>query len=361
MSLLFTDGSSDRVDHGNTGSSPAASTFYAWVYPTALTATRQFFRKGGLTGYYSIAFGGTANVRVLIDYASADATRRSSVSSWFTANAWQFAAVTFDGTNAPKIYRGDLTTTVIEATSYDQTTAPSGARITDGGAAAIVGNGDNSGFNAGFPGRIAVANWIDGTALSLPELQIHQFQPQKHTNSKIFTQYGFNGTSTQPDWSGNGNAGTVTGATQTQHVPLDSIFGWASGWLGNGSASITNLTQSVSDTNTLSDAQQLLLTLLQSYADTNTLSDTAIQVLTGELGFSDTNTLSDLTGMFHDGSLSLGELLDISDALGVFAPGNNGMVDSYSLQDLAAIQVRNVGIGKIPLHHLIRGLRGSLR
>jgi hypothetical protein len=41
-----------------------------------------------------------------------------------------------------------------------------------------------------------------------------------------FWHLGANGVGTQPDWSGNANAGTVTGATVSDHVPLGPWFGY---------------------------------------------------------------------------------------------------------------------------------------
>ncbi len=221
MSLLFTDGGSERVLHPNTGTDPTSATLYFWVYPTAATASRSLFRKisVALAGGWSLATAASNGLRTTVAYATANADARSP--SALVANTWQFVATTFDGTNAPKIFVGSLSAIVAELT-YNISTAPSGARVTESGAQIVVGNIESpaSTFAAGFPGRIALMNWMPGVALTEGELRSHQFNPRPHANSKIFAQYGFNGVSTQPDWSGNGNSGSVTGATQVDHVPI---------------------------------------------------------------------------------------------------------------------------------------------
>jgi len=63
-------------------------------------------------------------------------------------------------------------------------------------------------------------------ALSLGEIRSLQFHPRVLSGCVLYSHYGFNGTGTQPDWSGKGNSGTVTGATVSNHVPLGSPFGF---------------------------------------------------------------------------------------------------------------------------------------
>lgn len=228
MSLLFTDGGSERVIHPNTGTDPTSATLYFWVYPTATTASRSIFRKisVALAGGWSFATAASAGLRTTVNYSTTNADSRTT--SGLVINTWQFIATTFDGVAAPKIYVGSLTAALAEL-SYNVSNAASGSRVTESGAQIVVGNIESpaTSFSAGFPGHIAVMNWIPGVVLTEGQLKSHQFMPRVHPSTKIFSQYGFNGTSTQPDWSGNGNAGTVAGATQSAHVPLASPFGFA--------------------------------------------------------------------------------------------------------------------------------------
>lgn len=225
-SLLFTDGGPTRVPYGNTGTDPTVGTIYCWVYPTATTASRSIFRKisVGLAGGWSLATAASGGFRMTIDYAVTDADARTT--SGMVVNTWTFVAGTFDGTNAPKIYSGTLTSPVKEL-AYNISTAPSGARVTDGGATVLIGNIESppTTFAGGYPGRIAMCNFIDGTALSLIQLRSHQLFPRVDLKSKIFTFFGLTGLITQPDWSGKKNSGTNIGAVLNPGLPIPNPFG----------------------------------------------------------------------------------------------------------------------------------------
>ena len=71
---------------------------------------------------------------------------------------------------------------------------------------------------------------VHNTDLALAEIQRQQFRPHPLASTLVFCMLGYAGTGTQPDWSGNGNNGTVTGATVADHVPLGA-FGFQ-GWPG---------------------------------------------------------------------------------------------------------------------------------
>jgi hypothetical protein len=85
--------------------------------------------------------------------------------------------------------------------------------------------GNSAANNAAPIARIAYEGFIDGTALALADLVARWERLTNHANSKIFIHLGFAGTGTQPDLSGHGNSGTVTGATVGAHVPLGPMFG----------------------------------------------------------------------------------------------------------------------------------------
>ena len=75
-----------------------------------------------------------------------------------------------------------------------------------------------------FPGSIALFGLLNRVA-SQQEIVSLQFNPRVVSGTKVFMPLGWNGTGTQPDLSGNGNSGTVTGATVAAHVPLRPLFG----------------------------------------------------------------------------------------------------------------------------------------
>jgi len=227
--LLF-DASTERVDHGSATSLDDldTATVLAWVYPTA---TSVGFVEGKYaspccsTGYRWLVpgFHANASLDVRVDRATSDLGMTAL--SLMTANAWQFIGAVWNtgGTDADqKLFRGTLTSIATEPT-YNIQTVGSGATVSDAGGTLVVGNREGADFN--FPGRIAwVGIW--NRALTNGEVRAQQFRPHPTSGCVLFTHYGFNGTGTQPDWSGSANSGTVTGATVIDHVPLGAPFGF---------------------------------------------------------------------------------------------------------------------------------------
>ena len=141
-----------------------------------------------------------------------------------TSGAWNCVAMTWDlGAAAGElvnIYRGTLTVALTECT-YGTVTDGSGT-AGDDSAAPLTIAGD--GTNTGCPGDYAVY-MVCNTVLTLGQLRAWQFSPRRMTTAVDFKHLGFNGTGTQPDWSGTGNPGTVTSMTVAPHVPLCNFFG----------------------------------------------------------------------------------------------------------------------------------------
>lgn len=221
MALLFTSGTSDKVDCGSGASLDdlAAGTFLAWVYPTALKADDTIVVKTAQsTGMRNFIAVGSGALRVDIDRAT-DLVIVSSASVLST-DSWQFVAAVFNtgGADADqKLFHGTLTSLAAE-TGYQVQQVGSGAVVSDAAHNLFIGN-FNSGTFGAFAGRIAwVAHW--NRVLTLAEIRAQQFRPHKTSGCVLFMHLGFNGTGTQPDHSGNFNSGTVTGATVAPHVPL---------------------------------------------------------------------------------------------------------------------------------------------
>ena len=99
----------------------------------------------------------------------------------------------------------------------------------EAGGNAYVGN--SPGFVDAFVGRIGFFG-VWNRAMPLGEIVSHQWCPRKTSGCDALYHLGFNGVAAQPDWSGSGNTGTVTGATVSDHVPLSSPFGLRHGWRG---------------------------------------------------------------------------------------------------------------------------------
>lgn len=137
------------------------------------------------------------------------------------------------------IYLGDLSTVPTECT-YGTATDGSGTVTDDSAANLWVGN--NPGGTLAWQGRIAGVHFCD-RVLTLGEIQRQWMRFDANANSRIISHLGFNGTGTQPDWSGSGNPGTVTGATVANHVPSGAPFGFNLGWQGLQVVTVPTLQQ----------------------------------------------------------------------------------------------------------------------
>lgn len=226
MALTFGGATSDRVDHG-TGVSFGASALSVliWNYPTSNTGPQNLWWHsvvGSSTLRHSLErrFGDVDDYEVTVARVT---TNGACITTGVNRplNAWKFTAVTFaDGDGGPRVFHGSLTAAAVEA-SYSSRSEGSGGVLDGSGAAMYVGN--RAAFDEAFVGRIAVVQVFD-RQLSLAEIISHQWRPRKESGCVLLAHYGFNGTSTQPDWSGRGNSGTVTGGAVAAHVPLGSVF-----------------------------------------------------------------------------------------------------------------------------------------
>jgi hypothetical protein len=229
MSLLFGGAVSDRVNHGSAAAldNLTAWTQIFWLYPTTLTSFLDISDKQVTSNGRRLVFVSgyaTSDVEIQVRRAT-NADDYSSNGAGITVNNWWYVAVVYDsaagaGLHA-KFYVGNLTTpAALKSTIVD--TEGSGALKTDAAGDFIIGN--DYAFASSYRGRIAFhGNW--NITLSLGQIKAQQYDllypvDPDPAHCLIFTNYGLLGTGTQPDWSGNLNNGTVTGATQSNHVPL---------------------------------------------------------------------------------------------------------------------------------------------
>jgi hypothetical protein len=230
MSINFDATAGENVNHGSGASLDNLDTFsyLIWLRPKAVDQNAGLITKGTTGG---------ANRRTLelrdtivntaiffaVDRVTAPALAESTAAA-YSANAWLFIAVAYNTSVAPQIYTGTLTTSAAEV-SYNSQDAGSGATGDNNANNQFVGA-----FGAGTTGNPnADIAWVGiwNRKLSSGEIAAQQFRPRVTSGSVLFTHYGYNGLSTQPDWSGNGNNGTVTGTPPgaADHVPLGPFFG----------------------------------------------------------------------------------------------------------------------------------------
>lgn len=232
MALVFGAGATDKVtitaEAGINNLDPF--TWLMWVYPTTLTSLRVLLSKGATTKVFRLN-GTGGNIQVQIARASGGASFITNDTPLSTLDKWYCVAAGVDSSAGAgqmvDIYTGDLTTPLAER-AYGTNSNGSGA-LTDESASDLTLGGSAS---SAFQGRVAVA-MIWNRELTLGELIDQQFNPRPTSGCVLYEVMGFNGTGTQPDWSGNAHAGTVTGATVESHVPLRPPFGRNAGWQGN--------------------------------------------------------------------------------------------------------------------------------
>jgi concanavalin A-like lectin/glucanase superfamily protein len=226
--LTFGANTTDRVECGHAASVADLIdlTVLMWVYPTTLTASRGLFTIGATASIPTVAIRlatASTDLDVRVQQATSQAQYVSNDNPLAT-NTWCFLAATYSQGATPRsrIYRGRLTSSAVEST-YVTTTTGTGNKSSETGSGSNLTWGNR--FTAGpayaqaFQGRIAVGAYFN-RVLTLGEILDWQFRPRKMTGCVAFYHLGFAGTGTQPDWSGNGNAGTVTGATVSDHAPI---------------------------------------------------------------------------------------------------------------------------------------------
>ncbi len=215
------NGTTHQVDFGSAASLDdlGPSTFMFIYRPTTLDVTfRYLWRKFQGPGGTNINHHDSD-----LDFARVYSTTNMVITSTgdvISAGNWYITFFVDGGVGvAPRIYHTQLGNTLTEP-SYAQQDTPVGALTTDASATALVGIRDAT---RRFVGDIAVvAVWEE--AFSLDQCIQQYWRAFPTVNSRVLTHLGFNGTGTQPDWTGSGNSGTVTGATVSTHAPLPQPF-----------------------------------------------------------------------------------------------------------------------------------------
>lgn len=226
MALDFS-GASDKVNFGSAAVLDALSigpsTLLMWVFPDASppAADGTFVRKS--TTGFTFNPDSTGNIQLSITRGTQGLLAQTALANMATygASKWCCIAATWDSTGAngdQQLWHGDLATPIAEASAYSGVQRVGSGTVTDTTALDfLVGNASTN--NRLFDGKVGfIAAW--SRRLTLEELIAQQFRPHVTSGCVLFCHLGYNGTGTQPDWSGNGNAGTVTGTAVASHVPL---------------------------------------------------------------------------------------------------------------------------------------------
>lgn len=217
-SLVFGALTSDRVDCGSGTNLDDIDPFTAlmWCYPTTLTTGRALYDKGVSGQRRLLELADTSgNLDTIVSRGTANST-------WITTSAplvvttWCCVAWIFSSAASPcnVFYQGTLALPLAASTGTN--VDGSGALKSDAAGNLVWGNKAFSTFNVAFRGSLAFGA-VFGAVLTLAQCQSWQRRPRVTVGGNVaagFWRFGNEGATTQQDYSGNGNAGTTTGATQ---------------------------------------------------------------------------------------------------------------------------------------------------
>jgi hypothetical protein len=227
MALSFSATANQFVNFGSATSldNLTAGTIVAWFRCTSTAAENQMLsvKGNGAPGYQNFVVNGftPGTLRLALDIGRATTGLQIvSGADAVVLNQWTFAAVVWDmaGSNTDqRLYVGSRTARVAEVASYAFQIVGSGAISDNAGGNYVLGNFAGDQDWSRYVGQMALSA-IWNRALTLAEIERQQFRPHVTTGCVGF--WDLHGTGTQYDQSGNGNHGTVTGATAADHVPL---------------------------------------------------------------------------------------------------------------------------------------------
>jgi len=242
MALLFGSNANDVVNHGSASSLDNLQAFTLLYFITCtnpLTFGRWWYKDagGGTSHRFNNQPGTNSEVNLFVKFGGTNAGANTTDLS-ITADVPHWVVATFDVAASPmiRLYGAPINSSIVEGSYGFQDDGTSG-KTADAAGSWMVGN--NNTPNAPTFGKISLfMAW--NRALPLGELLQQQSNPHFTPGNIIFSHYGIHGASgagVQQDWSGNGNHGTVTGATKTDHAPIQ-IFPrprnyWA-GWAAAG-------------------------------------------------------------------------------------------------------------------------------
>lgn len=224
MSYLFS-ASGDLIDFGNPSglTNKTAQTVAVWLYNTSGNAEEgRVFQKSANNRF---EWRNDTTRLVLIRNGTSQCRAEALLSNFsaYAANKWLYVVAQFNfggSTTDQKIFIGDLSTPAAEPSAYVSQTAGSGSVTSDSASNLLIGNNTSAG-TLEFNGRIAIVQAWDAL-LTSRQIWAQQFGfvPVATQNLQLFSHLGLNNIAGCPDWSGNRQNGSVTGATVAAHVPL---------------------------------------------------------------------------------------------------------------------------------------------
>lgn len=238
MSLTFTRASANRVNVGQASSldnlpAGGAMTLMLWVYRTDNGTNQTIIAKdGSFTQGWNFTVTDDNGEGTMLFFVwrstNSEAKSNSTSANRIPLNTWTCVGVVFEEAAGQRVkfFIGNQTTTIAEVSGYTGVVNGTGTPGNDGSIDLYIGNIVRSG-TAYAPGARIGPTAVFNRVLTVGEMQAWQHDPKMMAGCVGLWNLGDNGTGTQPDYSGNGNNGTVTGATQSDNPPLRRRWGRA--------------------------------------------------------------------------------------------------------------------------------------
>lgn len=216
MGISF-DETDQECNHGSDSSlddiDPCTAMFW-FRYSSASGGNNWLYAKSGVSWGARITGSGLLNIRV----SRSGGLMEAEASTGVAEDVWQFAALVYDtSTDTVEIYIGDEDTPATEV-SYNVQNTGSGALTTNASQDLLISaNVQNT-----LGGDVGVAIFEEA-ALTRGQIIARQFFPHATADTRLLTNYGFNSTGVQVDWSGNANNGTLSGTagfSVAEHPPI---------------------------------------------------------------------------------------------------------------------------------------------
>lgn len=226
------------ISHGSAAAldDMTAGTVAFWLQSTSATARQTVLWKEPNWESTLAEHQATPDWYLFIGRATTAMFVRAAVSAFaaYGTSKWMFFVATWDFASSAncRLLIGDVSTPAAEPSSYLDQVAGSGSTSPSNAANNWTVGRNFSSSGRQWVGPIA-AHWAFNKALSLAEIQQLQWRGRiaDWASCLIYSEYGWNGTGSQPDWSGHGNAGTIAGTlTLADHAPRRSPFAWSRGW-----------------------------------------------------------------------------------------------------------------------------------
>lgn len=205
----------------------SAWTIIYWLKPST---NQGILHRQDTTGFRRTSITDSNNISNISGRATTDDQYDTNNASLSTG-VWAYIAIVYDSAAATgerfNVYKGTLTSLATELT-YGTTTNGSGSVSFTGD----INIGNRASGSDPFLGDVAIwAQWSIALTPNQVLGQQYRTRPTVLTGCLTFLEMGFQGTSTVRDWCGQGNNGTITGATYSAHPPIGAPFAlWKVAW-----------------------------------------------------------------------------------------------------------------------------------